>query len=86
MAKIIFSDDGKEIEVKDGEPIKDACENLGVPFSCSEGICGTCMVDVLEGQENLSELTQEEKDMGRDKNHRLACQCKIKSGTIKIKY
>ncbi len=86
MAKIIFSDDKREIEVKDGEPIKDACENLGVPFSCSEGICGTCMVDVLEGQENLSELTQEEKDMGRDKNHRLACQCRIKSGMVKIKY
>lgn len=86
MAKIIFSDNDKKIEIKDGKPIKDACEKLGVPFSCTQGICGTCMIDVLEGQENLSELTQEEKDMGRDKNHRLACQCKIKSGIVKINY
>ncbi|MDP3758124.1 MAG: 2Fe-2S iron-sulfur cluster binding domain-containing protein [Candidatus Daviesbacteria bacterium] len=76
----------KEINVKDKEPIKDACEKLGVPFSCTEGICGTCMIEIVDGQENLSELTQEEKDMGRDKKHRLACQCKIKSGVVKIKY
>ena len=86
MAKIIFSDNGREINVKDREPIKDACERLGVPFSCAEGICGTCMIDVVEGQENLSELTQEEKDMGMNRARRLACQCKIKSGAVKIKY
>ncbi len=86
MAKIIFSDTGKEINVKDEGQIKDACEKLGVPFSCAEGICGTCMIDIVEGQENLSELTQEEKDMGMNKTRRLACQCKIKSGNVKIKY
>ncbi|MEK6817463.1 MAG: 2Fe-2S iron-sulfur cluster binding domain-containing protein, partial [Nanoarchaeota archaeon] len=70
MAKIIFSE--TKIEIKDGEQIKDACEKLGVPFSCAEGICGTCMIDIIEGQENLSELTQEEKDMGMNKTRRLA--------------
>ena len=44
------------------------------------------MIDIVEGQENLSELTQEEKDMGMNKTRRLACQCKIKSGNVKIKY
>ena len=86
MAKIIFSDNGKEINVEDKDFIKDACEKLGVPFSCTEGICGTCIIDVADGQENLSELTQEEKDMGMNRTRRLACQCKIKSGVIKIKY
>ncbi|MEK6844794.1 MAG: 2Fe-2S iron-sulfur cluster-binding protein [Nanoarchaeota archaeon] len=86
MAKIIFSDNGKTINVKDKNQIKDACEKLGVPFSCTEGICGTCMIEIIDGQENLSELTQEEKDMGMNKTRRLACQCKIKSGTVKIKY
>ena len=66
MAKIIFSDTGKEINVKDEGQIKDACEKLGVPFSCAEGICGTCMIDIVEGQENLSELTQEEKRHGHE--------------------
>lgn len=86
MAKIISTDNEEEIEVNDGEPIKEACEKLGIPFACEEGICGTCMVDIIGGQENLSELTQEERDMGRDKNHRLACQCRIEHGIVKIKY
>ncbi len=33
MAKIIFSDNGKEINVKDKEPIKNACEKIGISFS-----------------------------------------------------
>mgnify|MGYP001577588822 CR=1 FL=1 len=86
MAKIICEEIKKEINVKDKDYLKDACEKLGVPFSCAEGICGTCMIDIVDGQENLSELTQEEKDMGMNKTRRLACQCKIKSGAVKIKY
>ena len=86
MAKIISSDNGKTINIKDKNQIKDACEKLGVPFSCTEGICGTCMIEVVDGHKNLSELTQEEKDMGMNKTRRLACQCKIKSGIVKIKY
>jgi len=84
MTKIIF-EGGGEKEIEDGEPIRETCEELGVPFSCTEGICGTCMIDILEGEENLSELTQQEKDMDRDRKRRLACQCKINQGTVKIK-
>ena len=86
MPKIIFSDNEKSINIKDKEQIKNACERLGVPFSCAEGICGTCIIDIIEGEKNLSELTQEEKDMGMNKTKRLACQCKIKCGFVKIKY
>lgn len=86
MAKIIDENTGEEKEVQDGELMRDSCEELGVPFACKEGICGSCMIDIAEGEENLSELTQEEKDMARDKKHRLACQCKIKSGIVKIKF
>jgi len=86
MAKIIFSDNGEEIEIREGEQIKEVCEKFGVPFSCTEGICGTCMIDILEGEKNLSELTQEEKDMRMNKTRRLACQCRIKNGVVKIKY
>ena len=50
MAKIIFSDNGEEIEIREGEQIKEVCEKFGVPFSCTEGICGTCMIDILEGE------------------------------------
>ncbi len=78
--------DGKTEEVKDGDPIKDACEKLGVPFGCQDGACGVCNIEVLEGKENLTELTENEKVFGMTQDSRLACQCKIKSGNVKIKY
>ena len=86
MAKIISSRTGEEKEIKDGENIKDACEDMGVPFQCTDGICGTCMIDVVEGEENLSELTEQENDLERDREHRLACQCRIKKGIVKIDF
>ena len=86
MGKIINSKTKEETEVKEGEPIKEACEKVGVPFSCNNGICGTCMVDIVEGEDNLSELTEQEKDLERDKKHRLACQCKMKQGEVKIDF
>ena len=84
MATIKMED--SELEVQDGELIRDTAEQLGVPFGCKNGICGTCMIDIEEGPENLSELTPEEHDMGRDRTHRLACQAKIKEGTVTIKF
>ena len=45
------------------------------------------MIEVEEGMEHLSEFTQEELDfLGEQESERLACQCKIKSGSVKIKY
>ncbi|MDP7116135.1 MAG: 2Fe-2S iron-sulfur cluster-binding protein [Candidatus Woesearchaeota archaeon] len=87
MAKIIFQVDGdqKEKELADGEHVQKTCEALGVPFGCKSGLCGTCKVDVLEGAENLGELTDQEINMERDAQHRLACQCSIKQGNVKIK-
>lgn len=84
MAKVTNIKSGKSEEVSNGEGIRHACEKLGVPFGCEEGICGTCMIDIHEGEENLSDLTEQEKDLMRDKKHRLACQCKIKKGEVKF--
>ena len=86
MAKIINTKTQEEIEIKDTGSITEACEKVGVPLSCNNGICGTCMIDIVSGQDNLSELTEEEKDLGRDKKHRLACQCKIKQGNVEIDF
>jgi len=83
MAKLIINE--KEIEIEDGAEIKKHCEEAGIPFGCESGLCRTCEVDVVEGHENLSGLTDNEKDMYMDEKTRLACQCKVKSGTVKIK-
>lgn len=84
MAKLII--DSVEYSLKDGAPIADTCEKHGIPFSCNSGVCGTCQIEILDGADNLNELNQEEKDLAMDRNHRLACQCKILSGIVKVTY
>jgi ferredoxin len=87
MGKLIFEDTDEEYEVADGEPIATACEEAGVPFACTEGVCGTCVIEVKEGMENLSAFTQEEQDfLGSLENERLACQCKLQGGCVKISF
>jgi len=83
MASIEMS--GKKIEVKDGSSIQKAAEELGIPFSCKEGVCGSCLIKLKAGEANLSEPSGAEKAYGlSSKKERLACQCKIKKGDIKI--
>lgn len=88
MPKLIFDHNHEEAELEEGAAIAPACEAAGVPFACTEGVCGTCVIEVLEGMENLSNPTQEEKDfLGEDTcDERLACQCKIRRGTVRITF
>ncbi len=87
MAKLIFENTNEEVELSDGSAIKSTCEEQGIPFACSEGVCGSCIIEITEGMDNLSEFTQAEKDfLGQLQNERLACQCKINKGTVKIKF
>ncbi|PIN74306.1 ferredoxin [Candidatus Woesearchaeota archaeon CG10_big_fil_rev_8_21_14_0_10_45_16] len=84
MGAVKFKD--TVIPVEDGEPIRDACEQLGVPFGCRSGLCGTCMITIEEGENNLTELTPEEESMDRDRKHRLACQTQIRQNSITITF
>lgn len=87
MAKLVFENSNEEIDVPDGSSITEACEEAGVPIACAEGVCGTCVIEVTSGMQNLSEFNQAEADfLGEPNNERLACQCKIKCGTVKIKF
>lgn len=87
MANLKFRDTQEEIELKDGSPIAEACEQAGVPFACTEGVCGTCVIEVVDGMENLSDFTQEEQDfLGAMDRERLACQCKIKCKSVTITF
>ena len=90
MGKLIFAPTGEEKELPDGSSLQEVCEEAGVPFACTEGVCGTCVIEVLEGMENLSAFTPEEVDFlgpqDPKSKERLACQCKIKGGCVKITY
>jgi ferredoxin len=43
------------------------------------GLCGTCIMEVVEGQDNLSPLTRREKLRlkGTAPSRRLSCQCQV---------
>jgi ferredoxin len=82
MAKIVF--EGQTRDVADGTRVLDSCEDMGMPFGCTEGICGTCRCTVVSGMENLSPVNVKEEDMDLEAGERLACQCTIKSGTVEF--
>ena len=85
MAKIKLNN--KKVEVKDNSSIREAVKELGVPFNCENGTCGTCLIKIKKGKENLNEKTEAEEEMGItniDEHLRLACQCEIKSGELEI--
>ena len=87
MAKLIFEDTQEEYDLPDESSIQEVCEEAGVPFACTEGVCGTCVIEVTEGMGNLTEFNEAEADfLGDLDRERLACQCKIKGGCVKIKF
>ncbi len=84
MAALIIN--GKTFEIPNDSRIQELCESAGVPFNCRSGNCGTCQIEIKDGRENFYPLNKLENDMGMDPFNRLACQCRIKSGTVKISY
>lgn len=87
MAKLIFEETKDEYDLPDNSSIIEPCEEAGVPFACTEGVCGTCVIEVTEGMENLSEFNEAESDfLGELNTERLACQCKILGGCVRVKF
>ena len=92
MPKITVLPAAATAEVPAGELLLDAGEKAGVEmeagcFNCS---CGTCVVEVVSGMENLEEPTPEELEVldGWNKDpekFRLACCVKIREGDVTIK-
>lgn len=83
MPKVKFISDNAAVEAEAGELLREVCQknDLTIPFGCENGLCGTCLVAIKDGADNLSEKTDIEKEtldalLAYD-DQRLACQCKI---------
>jgi len=74
-----------QVEVVDGERVQEAATELGVTFGCKKGVCGACVVEVLEGMDNLSEKSNTEEDFDMRASDRMMCQCSIIKGEATIK-
>lgn len=64
--------------------------NSPILFGCRTGVCGTCLVNVLKGKENISPITEDEDEMLEvlakgNNNARLACQFQV-NGDIEVEY
>lgn len=90
MSKVFFvAPDGKELTVDapEGGSLADLCDRVDapIPFSCRSANCGTCRIEVLEGQSELLPPKDEELDILdifaiEPPKHRLACQSQMKPG------
>ena len=54
MAKVKFIMDEIEVEVPEGSEFREACQqnDMTIPFGCENGVCGTCLVSIKEGEKN----------------------------------
>ena len=88
MARVYIKNDDKWVDVEDGSNLNALDGKCSILFACHEGVCGSCMVTVVEGMENLEPITDKEKEMlqnfGGNENQRLLCQTTIKNGDVKI--
>ncbi|VTZ28375.1 Phenol hydroxylase P5 protein [Methylocella tundrae] len=76
---------GETIAVEDGQTMLDACLRAGVwlPHACGHGLCGTCKVEVLEGQVTHNEASSFAlMDFERDEGKALACTATLDADTI----
>src|ERR1700689_5495717 len=69
---------GQTVEAVPGLSLFDYAEGLGIaaPTSCrKQGKCKECMVEIVEGMESLSELTEEERHLKG--KFRLSCRTSV---------
>jgi len=95
MATIRFVNENREIFVAEGANLRlKALENqidlykmMAKLLNCGgNGQCGTCVVEIVEGSENLSPRTEAENRKLKRKpdSYRLACQTKV-LGDVSVK-
>ena len=80
---VVAQETGVTVTVAEGQRIVDALTEAGIDIevSCEEGVCGTCLCDVVEGEPDHRDsfLTEEE----RDSNEMImVCCSRAKSPTL----
>lgn len=93
MAKsnVTFEDINVTVSVPAGTRVIEVSEKVGagITYGCREGDCGTCIMKVTDGWENLSEPSVLEDKVLREnmagKHNRLACQAQVLGGDLSVK-
>jgi len=89
-ARITFADIDLTVTVPVGSRVVETSEKVGAGliYGCREGDCGTCLMQVVEGWDNLSVPSIVEDKILREaaagRHHRLACQAQV-LGDVTVK-
>jgi ferredoxin len=90
-AQLSFADINVTVSVPAGTRVIEISDKLnsGIIYGCREGDCGTCLMKVVEGMENLSEPSVLEarilKEHFAGRDTRLACQAQALGGDIVVR-
>lgn len=90
-ANVTFEDIGITVTVPAGTRLIEVSEQVGtgITYSCREGECGTCMMKIVSGMENLAERSVLEDKVLQEnlagRNNRLACQAQVLGGEIVVR-
>lgn len=85
--KVVFATQGANLRLKAIENNVDLYTFTGKMMNCGGyGQCGTCIIEVVEGMENLSSRTDVEnrKLKKKPETYRLACQALV-NGPVSVK-
>ncbi len=90
-AQVTFEDVGVSVTVPAGTRLIEVSEKVGagITYSCREGECGSCMMRVVAGVENLAAPSILEdkvlKENMAGRNNRLACQAQVLGGEVVVR-
>lgn len=76
---------GATIDVEEGQTLLDAALRQGIyiPHACCHGLCGTCKVEILEGEADLGEASPFAlMDFEREERKALACCATLQADTV----
>jgi len=73
--KVVLAKSGREFLVPPGKTILDSLLDAGldIPYSCMEGVCGTCETKVLEGIPDHRDLILTEQEHAAGKTMMICC-------------
>lgn len=72
---VVLAKSGRQIPIPAGKSILDALLEAGidVPFSCKEGVCGTCETPVLEGVPDHRDLILTKEEHAASRSMMICC-------------
>ena len=91
MPTLTILNNNKTLQVDDNYPLTQLAhdEVYSWFFDCRGGVCGSCLMEVLEGAANLSAKGEKEEEflasISAQPNQRLACLCRV-HGDVTLRF